>query len=111
MSRKESERLQDILDAIAKIQDRVQSRQTFFEDELLQAFTLMNLQIIGEAGNRLPSSTKETNSHIPWKKIIGLRNLITHEYFRIDLTIVWDVVEQDLTPLKEDIEQLIRKNQ
>lgn len=109
MSRKESERLHDIIDAIAKIESKISSKDNFFDDELLQAFALMNLQIIGEASNKLSPQTLNTNPQVPWRKVIGLGNLIVHEYFRVDLGIIWDVVEQDLPVLKQNIEKMLKE--
>jgi len=104
------ERLRDILEAIAAIDryhDRV--RSAFEQDELLQVWFLRHLQIIGEAARRLPEEIRNLAPDIPWHKIIGMRNILVHGYFEIDLDVVWDAVQQDVPPLKPAVEALLEK--
>jgi uncharacterized protein with HEPN domain len=105
--RDDREKLQDILDAIDRI-DRyaVQGRQAFEQNELIQTWFTQNLQIIGEAARSLSSATRDQHPEIPWTKIIGMRNILTHNYFEIDLDIVWAVVEQELPGLKQAFEAI-----
>ena len=62
-----------------------------------------NLEIIGEAANRLPDSFKGGHSEIEWIKIIGLRHRIVHEYFGVDLGIIWEIVQRDLPAFKRQL--------
>lgn len=62
---------------------------------------LRNLEIIGEAAKALPDSTRE--EHLEWRKIAGLRDILIHEYFGIDLEIVWDVLMNKLPELKKSL--------
>jgi uncharacterized protein with HEPN domain len=105
--RDDREKLQDLLDAIDRI-DRyaVQGRQAFEQNELIQTWFTQNLQIIGEAARSLSSATRDQHPEIPWAKIIGMRNILTHNYFEIDLDIVWAVVEQELPGLKQAFEAI-----
>jgi uncharacterized protein with HEPN domain len=99
--RRDDERLQDILDAIAAIERYTQQgRQAFDEQELIQIWVAYHLQMIGEAANALSAELKAEYSEIPWAQIIGARNLLVHKYFRVDTQILWDVTQQDLQPLK-----------
>jgi uncharacterized protein with HEPN domain len=91
-----TERLRDILDAIAAI-DRYRDREkaAFEEDELLQVRFLRHLQIIGEAAWALPEDVRALAPEVPWTdiigmRIIGMRNVPVHGYFAIDADIVWD---------------------
>ena len=65
--------------------------------------SLRQLEIIGEASNRLSENLLNNNSSIPWARIIGLRNLVIHEYFGIDDITIWDVIKINLPELKEKI--------
>jgi uncharacterized protein with HEPN domain len=67
-----------------------------------------NLEIIGEASNRLPDDFKDKHTQIEWYKVVGLRHRIVHEYFGIDLKIVWQILQKDLPALGEEISQIRR---
>jgi len=104
--RRDSERLQDIWDAI----DRIQSRfdlDRIEDDEMLQVWVLYHLQIIGEAARALSSEIMQNHSQVPWSKIVGLRNRVVHEYFDIDLDIIIDLVAYDLPELKKQIKGIL----
>ena len=103
------ERLRDILEAIAAIDRyRDRDRSAFDQDELLQVWFLRHLQIIGEAARRLPEEIRNLAPDIPWHKIIGMRNVLVHGYFEIDLDVVWDAVQQDVPLLKPAVEALLK---
>jgi uncharacterized protein with HEPN domain len=104
------ERLRDILEAIAAIDRyRDRGRSAFEQDELLQVWFLRHLQIIGEAARRLPNEVRDLAPDIPWHKIIGMRNILVHGYFAIDLDVVWDAVQRDVPLLKPTVEALLKK--
>jgi uncharacterized protein with HEPN domain len=82
-------RLRDILEAIAAIQRYGDRDKIAFEnDELLQAWFVRNLQIIGEAARTLAEESRALAPEIPWPNIIGMRNVLVHGYFEIDTEIV-----------------------
>ena len=86
--------LEDIIDSVQKVQNYAsRGRSSFFEDEILQDAIIRRLEIIGEASNRLPKEVIENYSEIPWRQIIGFRNVAIHEYFRVDLLLVWSLIE------------------
>jgi len=102
------ERLHDIQEAIERIERyTVQGRTAFDDDELIQTWVVHHLQIIGEAATALPQDMRDKTPTIPWRKIVGMRNILVHHYFAIDRVVVWDVVEQDLPELKRAIEALL----
>jgi uncharacterized protein with HEPN domain len=104
------ERLRDILEEIAAIDRyRNRGRSAFEQDELLQVWFLRHLQIIGEAASGLPEEIRNLDPHIPWHKIIGMRNILVHGYFAIDLDVVWDAVQRDVPLLKPAVEALLTK--
>jgi uncharacterized protein with HEPN domain len=105
--RRDNERLEDILSAIAAIERYVQQgRSAFDEQELIQVWVAYHLQMIGEAANSLSTDLKTQHPEIPWMQIIGLRNLLVHEYFRIDPQILWDITQTDLQPFKIAIQAI-----
>jgi uncharacterized protein with HEPN domain len=107
--RRDPERLQDILDALASIERYVaQGRQAFDEQELIQVWIIHHLQIIGEAANALSTDLIDQYSEIPWAQIIAFRNIVVHEYFRISLDLVWAIVKNNLPRLKVTVEQMLQ---
>lgn len=112
MSRAEQERLRDIQDAIAAIHRHLElagETTAAKEDPLLHDALLFQFVVIGEAVKNLSSETRDSTPEIPWTDIAGLRDLIAHEYFRIEIRRVLEIVEQDLPPLEQAIDRLLRK--
>jgi uncharacterized protein with HEPN domain len=106
--RDDREKLRDILEAIERIERyAVQGRQSFGEDELIQTWFIRHLEIIGEASRALSSDTREQHPDVPWSQIIGMRNILTHNYFEIDLDVVWSAVEHNLPALKHQIQAIL----
>ena len=100
--------LDDILHSIEKIEGytRNMSYEGFAKTSLVVDAVLRNLEIIGEAVKRLPLEIKRKHSGMEWKKIAGVRDILIHEYFGINLMIVWDIVINKLPELKVSIEQI-----
>ncbi len=95
--RNDLERLLDILAAIDKIEQHISSDiNGFADDEMQQVWVIHHLQIIGEAAYGLSQRIKAHHPEIPWEQIIGMRHVLVHGYFEIDLDIVWAVIEKDL---------------
>lgn len=96
------ERLMDILEAIERIEKyTIHGRDAFERDELIQIWIVHHLQIIGEAARALPDNLRDKYQDIPWSKIIGMRNILIHNYFGIDVDVVWAVIVNELPALKE----------
>ncbi len=86
-----------IRDAINDIEEYTSvSRDAFMAERMRQDAVIRKLEIIGEAVKQLSNSTKERRPEIPWKLIAGMRDRLTHDYFGVDLALVWRVVERDL---------------
>ena len=102
-------RLQHILEAILEIENYVESVgiDTFTTNSMMFNATVRQLEIIGEAANRLSEQVQTENKSIPWRQIIGLRNMVIHEYFGIDKILVWNVIKQNLPDLKIKISLII----
>lgn len=104
------ERLQDILEAIERIERyAAQGREAFEKDELIQNWFVRHLQIIGEAARVVPEDVRKLAPDIPWKDIVGMRHILVHDYFGINADVVWGVITRDLAPLKIGTEALLRK--
>jgi uncharacterized protein with HEPN domain len=105
--RSDQERLLDIEEAIAKIERySVRGKSEFMENELIQTWVLFQFQVIGEAARSLSDDTRTTYADVVWQDVIDFRNLLVHEYFRVDLELVWSIVEQQLPILKAQIARI-----
>jgi uncharacterized protein with HEPN domain len=100
--------LDDILEAIDRVEEYVKglSFDAFSKDRKTVDAVARNLEIIGEAANRLPDEFKEKHSEIEWHKVVGLRHRIIHEYFGIDLAIVWQILQKDLPSLRQNLSHI-----
>lgn len=108
--RDSAERLRDILEAIAAVERYIDRGKTAFEhDELLQGWFVRHLQIIGEAARALPEPLRASAPEVPWSKVIGMRNVLVHDYFGIDTEIVWEAASRELPRLRTAIESLLRR--
>lgn len=108
--REDRERLLDIQEAIERIEKyAAQGQEAFERDELIQTWIVHHLQIIGEASRAIASALQDQYPAVPWTKIIGMRNILVHDYFGIDTDVVWSVVENDLEPLKQNIVTILQQ--
>lgn len=100
--------LDDIIEAIERIRDYTTgiSFETFFNDLKTVDAVNRNLAIIGEAANRIPEEIKDKYPNIEWYGIIGLRNILIHDYFRVDLEIIWDIIENKLSLLDKQVKEM-----
>jgi uncharacterized protein with HEPN domain len=106
--RSDRERLLDIKEAISKIEERKADKKSDFDsEELLQIWTVHYLQIIGEAASRITQEFRDQHPDIPWGQMIGMRHILVHGYFEIDLDIVWTAVVKYLPSLKMQIQSLL----
>lgn len=101
--------LADILDAIEAIERFVSGieEDEFVASELVQSAVLQKLSVIGEAAGRLSDETRNKISEVPWKEIIGFRNVAVHAYFSVDWRIVFVTVIDDLPLLKRSVASLL----
>mgnify|MGYP003417806794 CR=1 FL=1 len=109
--RRDDAYLLDILIAARKALKFVEGidRNEFEDNELVQNAVMRPLEIIGEASAKISKEFRKSHSEIPWREMVGLRNRLVHEYFRINFGVVWDTIHKDLPKLIEIIEPLVPK--
>ena len=100
--------VEDIIESIILIEEYIKdlSFESFKTDRKTQDAVIRNLEIIGEALKNIPLEIRENNHEIDWKGFIGLRNIITHQYFGLSLSILWNIINNDLKNLKIKIKLL-----
>jgi uncharacterized protein with HEPN domain len=99
--------VEDILSAIERIrQYTMDGKVTFLSNGLLQDGVIRQLSVIGEAAAKLPQRLKTQHPQIPWKKIVGMRNVIVHEYSEVNIERIWETVEHDVPVLQRTIETM-----
>jgi uncharacterized protein with HEPN domain len=102
--------LDDILEAINKIRDYTAGLDyaTFTKDAKTQDAVVRNLEIIGEAAGRLPDSVLVESPETEWRKIMGLRSILAHEYFGVSIPVVWDIIQNKLDSLEMSCRALLK---
>jgi uncharacterized protein with HEPN domain len=104
-------RVQDILKAIAAIQRHTAniSLEEFIDNEVLVQAVLYNYIIIGEATRNIPPEIQTLSPETPWRIMSDMRNVMAHEYFRVNLEIVWDGIQTDLPLLVPQLQELLNR--
>ncbi len=109
--RDDRERLADIIDAIERIEKyAVRGRRALQTDELIQTWVVHHLMIIGEACRALSADFRSQHPSEVWALAAGLRNVLVHEYFGIDLDVVWNVLQRDLPDLKQRVQDILAQH-
>jgi uncharacterized protein with HEPN domain len=85
-----------------------QGQAAFVASEQMQDATIRNLEIIGEAAKNLSETTRSRRADIPWRQIAGMRDKLIHQYFGVNLELVWRTVEIEIPRLKQAVEELLR---
>ena len=110
MSDKDRPNLLAMLDAISQIESytgQTSDADDFFKNRIVFDATLMNFVVLGEVSDRISDEAKSWRPNVLWKKIKGFRNLIAHEYLGIDAEAVWQIVQEEIPPLRDSIQQII----
>ena len=101
--------LEDILEAICKIHDFTHGMtlDTFSKDTKTLDAVVRNLEVVGEAVKGIPEQIRKRHPEAEWKKIAGLRDVLMHEYFGIDVEIIWDIIQNKLPILESETKKLL----
>lgn len=101
--------LQDILDAINHINEYVigLKRDDLLVDRKTLDAVVRNLEIIGEAAKQMPQDIIERFSDVPWRRMVNMRNKVIHEYSGVDVTILWQTIQEDLPSLNDRIKSIL----
>jgi len=102
--------LDDIILSSSKIQEYIKgiSFDGFVKNGQLVDAVIRNIEIVGEAAKNLPNSLKNKHKSIPWKEIVSTRNRVTHEYFGVNLKIIWKAVKLEIPRLKREVQKILR---
>ena len=102
---------EDILECIVKIENYTKGFEfeSFATTPMVIDAVVRNIEIIGEASKNIPDEIKQKHSQIPWKKMAGIRNRIVHEYFGVDISIIWFILSKELAPLKKEIQAILNR--
>ncbi|MBA3872430.1 MAG: DUF86 domain-containing protein [Anaerolineae bacterium] len=99
----------DILIAARKIQQFTfeMTKADFKENQMAQSAVIREFQVMGEAAKQISAEAQTQNANLPLQKIAGMRNRMVHEYFRIDLDIVWNTVQQEILGLITQLQSIV----
>ena len=108
-----SEYLEDIIGAISKIQEFIGDMNfaAFSGDEKTSFAVIRALEIIGEASKHIPEDVRSSYSNLPWREMAGIRDKLIHDYFGVNLAVVWKTVKEDLPVLEPQIRSILEKTE
>lgn len=109
MTRPDALYLRHMLDAIDRVIEATQrvTREDFNRDWMIQDAIVHELQILGEAAGRVSRAVTDQHSELPWRQVTGLRHKIVHDYFAVDLEVVWDTATLDAPTVRPIVEALL----
>ena len=110
-------RKRDYRDYIEDIVDSINDIELFTENMTFEAFNkdrktinavIRSIEVIGEAAKKIPKLIRDKHPSIPWKKIMGMRNKLIHEYFGVDIEVLWATVKEDIPSLKPLVQDILK---
>lgn len=109
----------EILDFMVDIQESIEDIRTFVGDMTIEEFfedrktvnaVIRSLEIIGEAAKKISADVRQNYPDVPWKEIAGMRDKLIHEYFGVDLVIIWETIQNDLSSLDTAVRNFLQAN-
>lgn len=104
--------IQDMIEAIEKIErytESIRDPEEFKGKDIVVDAVLRNLEIIGEAAANIPKEIRSKYPEIPWNRVVGLRNVVIHGYFVVDLDIIWVIIKEQLPDLKDVLLRMLEE--
>lgn len=106
--RTDRDRLLDILESIRRISEKIpDTKEEFTHSDLFQIWVIYHIQVIGEAANSLSPEFRQSHTSIPWQDVIGMRHILVHHYFGIDISEVWNTATIDLPEMEREIRLIL----
>lgn len=107
-NRTDKQLIGDILDAITSIENFLTgvTEENFEESYMIQSAVFRQFEIIGEAASKLSVAITTNHKDVEWKKIVGIRHKMIHDYFEVSVSIVWDTAQKQIPILKSQIEKV-----
>jgi uncharacterized protein with HEPN domain len=101
--------LEDMRDAIVKIRRYTSGLElkAFADDEKTVDAVVRNLEVLGEAAKSVPEDVRSRHTQIDWRRVTDLRNILIHQYFAVDVEIIWDIVQNKLPDLERQVRQML----
>jgi len=101
--------LSNIQECIERIEEYTQAgKEEFMRTKMIQDAVIRNFEIIGEATKRLSPNLRSKYSDVPWQQMAGLRDVLIHDYLKVNLNLVWQIIEQNLADLKSQVTAILR---
>lgn len=112
MKKDDSVYLENMLMYLIKLEKYVseKSYEEYFENEDVQSHVIRLLEITGEASTKISKELKDRYSDVIWQKLRGMRNILIHDYGNVQLNVVWNTAKTGITPLKEQIINILKEN-
>jgi uncharacterized protein with HEPN domain len=109
MTREYADYINDIVDSVHAVEEFVRGMtfEDFASDRKTIYAVIRAMEVMGEAAKKIPEAVRSAHPAIPWKQMAGIRDKLIHEYFGVELDVLWKTIQEDLPSLKTAIEDLV----
>jgi len=101
--------IDDIIEAIESIEEYIEGHtfDSFQTNKMLFDAVVRNLEVIGEASKSIPDEIRDRYDDVPWQRMVGLRNILIHEYFGVNKQVIWKIVSENIPEIKPKMKRLL----